>query len=107
MCMTWRFHFPLRNYDFKPGWSDYVAELYSTFRDVVKLWGNAGKPRQGYLFELRRTSKARFKFALRYIKRNEASLRKELLASKLADGDSKGFWKLIKVLLSPHSKFAT
>ena len=80
----------------KPGWSDDVAELYSTSRDVAKLWGNAGKPRQGYLFELHRTSKARFKFALRYIKRNEASLRKESLASKLADGDSKGFWKLIK-----------
>ena len=80
----------------KPGWSDYVAELYSTSRDVAKLWGNAGKPRQGYLFELHRTSKARFKFALRYIKRNEASLRKESLASKLADGDSKGFWKQIK-----------
>ena len=60
------------------------------------MWGNAGKPRQGYLFELRRTSKARFKFALRYIKSNEASLRKESLASKLVDGDSKGFWKLIK-----------
>ena len=41
-------------------------------------------------------SKARFKFSLRYIKRNEASLRKESLASKLADGDSKGFWKQIK-----------
>ena len=80
----------------KPGWSDYVAELYSTSRDVAKLWGNAGKPRQGYLFELHRTSKARFEFALRYIKRNEASLRKESLASKLADGDSKGFWELIK-----------
>ena len=50
----------------KPGWSDYVAELYSTSRDVAKLWGNAGKPGQGYLFELHRTSKARFKFALRY-----------------------------------------
>ena len=33
----------------KPGWSDYVAELYSTSSDVAKLGGNAGKPRQGYL----------------------------------------------------------
>ena len=77
----------------KPGWSDYVAKLNSTSRDVAKLWGNAGKPRQGYLFELHRISKARFKFALRH---NEASLRKDSLASKLADGDSKGFWRLIK-----------
>ena len=43
-----------------PGWSDYVAELYSTSRDVAKLWGNAGKPRQGYVFELHRTSKASY-----------------------------------------------
>ena len=60
---------------FISGWSDCVAQLYSTSRNVAKLLGNAGKPRQGYLFELHRTSKARFKFALRYIKRNEASLR--------------------------------
>ena len=36
------------------------------------------------------------KTGLRYIKRNEASLCKESLASKLADGDSKSFWKQIK-----------
>ena len=88
-------HNPIKG-SVKSGWSDYVAELYSTSRNVAKLWGNAGKPRQGYLFELHRTSKARFKYALRYIKRSEASLRKESLANKMTDGDSKGFWKLIK-----------
>ena len=37
-------HNPIKG-SVKPGWSDYVAELYSTSRDVAKLWGNAGKPR--------------------------------------------------------------
>ena len=67
-------HNPIKG-SVKPGWSDYVAELYSTSRDIAKLWGNADKPRQCYLFELHRISKARFKFAVRYIKRNETSLR--------------------------------
>ena len=48
----------------KPGWSDYVAELYSTSRDVAKLLGGRDKatylnyiiPRKQYL-----------KFALRFI----------------------------------------
>ena len=44
-------HNPIKG-SVKPGWSDYVAELHSTSRDVAKLWGNACKPRQGYLFEL-------------------------------------------------------
>ena len=39
-------HNPIKG-SVKPGWSDYAAELYSTSRDVAKLWGNAGKPRQG------------------------------------------------------------
>ena len=80
----------------KPGWSDYVAELYNAHKDVARLWCNAGKPRNGDLFELRRVSKARYKYALRFIKRNEADMRKESLGNKLADSDSREFWKEIK-----------
>ena len=64
-----------------PGWSDYVAELYNAHKDVARLWYNAGKPGNGDLFELRRVSKARYKYALRFIKRNEADMRKESLSS--------------------------
>ena len=80
----------------KPGWSDYVAELYNAHKEVARLWRNAGKPRNGDLFELRRVSKARYKYALRFIKRNEADMRKESLGNKLADSDSRDFWKEIK-----------
>ena len=80
----------------KPGSSDYVAELYNAHKDVARLWCNAGKPRNGDLFELRRVSKARYKYALRFIKRNEADMRKESLGNKLADSDSRDFWKEIK-----------
>ena len=78
----------------KPGWSDYVAELYNAH--VACLWRNAGKPGNGDLFELLRVSKARYKYALRFIKRNEADMRKESLGNKLADSDSRDFWKEIK-----------
>ena len=42
----------------EPGWSDCVAELYNAHKDVDRLWCNAGKPRNGDFFELRRVSKA-------------------------------------------------
>ena len=50
----------------------------------------------GDLFELRRVSNARYKYALRFIKRNEADMRKKSLGNKLADSDSRDFWKEIK-----------
>ena len=49
------------------------------------MWCNAGKPRQGQIFELYRQSKSICKYAIRYIKRHENSLRKEYLARKLVD----------------------
>ena len=65
-------------------------------KDVARLWRSAGKTRNGYLFELRRVSNARYKHALRFIKHNEADMCKESLGNKLADRVSRDFWKEIK-----------
>ena len=39
------------SYSNKPGWADYVSDLYNESRDIGKMWCNAGKPRQGQIFE--------------------------------------------------------
>ena len=80
----------------RPGWSDYVADIYDYSREARKLWLENGKPRQGFLFNEYSKSKARFKYALRYISRNENLLRKEALAKKLSNLKSNEFWKEIK-----------
>ena len=70
--------------------------MYDYFREISKLWIENGKPRQGFLFREYLKSKARYKYALRYIKRNENLLRKESLAKKLSNLNSNEFWKEIK-----------
>ena len=45
------------NYSNKPGWADYVSDLYKESRDIGKMWCNAGKPRQGQICDLYRQSK--------------------------------------------------
>ena len=62
------------------------------------LWKNEGSPRQGLLFEMKNRSKARFKGAMRFIRRNEDALRKESLAKKLLCKNDKAFWKEIKLM---------
>ena len=49
------------------------------------MWTNAGKPRQGPVYDLHVKCKSRFKYALRFIKNNENMLLKEALAKNLAD----------------------
>ena len=55
----------------RPGWSEYVSELYDTSRETRKLWLDHGKPRQGPIYELHNKSRLRVKYAIRFIKRHE------------------------------------
>ena len=80
----------------QPGWSDYVSDYYDASREAFLLWASNGKPRQGDLFESMKMTKARFKYALRFIKRNENSLRRDAIARKFASKDPRSFWKEIK-----------
>ena len=86
------------NFESRPGWSEYVADLYDTSRDLRKWWLSVGKPRQGPLHDMYISSKARFKYALRFIKRNEAKLRQESLARKMTDLGQEDFWKEVKFM---------
>lgn len=85
-----------KQYTVRPGWSEYVSSIYAESREIWKLWKDAGKPRQGQIFELHKSTKAKFKYALRTIKQNENSLRKESLAKKLSTLDFNCFWKEIR-----------
>ena len=38
----------------RPGWTEYVSDLYKESKDILKLWLAAGKPRHDHLYELHR-----------------------------------------------------
>ena len=50
-----------------PGWNDYVKITHEEAREAFLMW-RVHKPRQGPMFNLMKTTKARFKYALRYCK---------------------------------------
>jgi exonuclease III len=82
----------------KPGWSDHVQELYQCSRHAYMVWCDAGKPRHGHLYERHKDAKVKYKYARRFISRNENALRKEALANKLCNLDQREFWKEIKLI---------
>ena len=80
----------------KPGWSEHVSDLYQYSKDVLILWKLAGMPRDGPLYDEYKRARANSKYAIRCIKRHENDLKREALGRKLADMDTKGFWKKVK-----------
>ena len=73
------------NYTQWPGWIDYVSELYKYSKSCRRNWREANEPRHGIIHEEYIKSKARFKYALRFINKNEDNLRKEAMAKNLAN----------------------
>ena len=82
----------------KPGWNEHVKELYKASRDIFLLWRDSGRPKQGHLYNLKNSARLRCKYAIRYIDKNNARLRRESLAKKLVDRDPTAFWKEVKLL---------
>ena len=80
----------------KPGWNDYVADIYAESRSLYHLWNNNGKPKQGYIFEMYKVGKAKCKQSLRLIKKYSDNIRNDSIANDLSDGNVNDFWMKIR-----------
>ena len=78
-----------------PGWNDYVKEKHDLARNAFLEWKFLGKPHQGPCHYLMKTTRARFKLALRYCKQHEDMLRADALASSLNCKQHDKFWKFV------------
>ena len=93
-----------KNFDCKPGFNDYVKDLHETARKRFVAWREANKPKDNNnpFFREMTVSRARFKLAMRFIKRHEDQLRQDAIANALCNDSDGKFWKEIKKL-SPNN----
>ena len=67
------------SHSISPDWNDFVSKLHAEARRAFKTWAVAGKIRQGPLFDYKKSANAKFKYAIRFIKSHENTLRLTLL----------------------------
>ena len=91
----------------KPGWNEHVAQLHSQARETLLRWVEDGKIKSGPLFELKNKANARFKYALRFVKNNENTMRADSIASKLQNKSYNDFWKEIRYMNNSKSPSPT
>ena len=77
------------------GWNSYCKGLYQIARDQYIFWHNLGRPRVGNEFDAMKTSRAAFKNALNFCKKNEKRLKHEILLEKFSHSNKTQFWKEI------------
>ena len=88
----------------RPGWTEYVKDQHALAREWYKLWVNFNRPRVGYVAQMMRFHRARFKYALRACKQNKQIILADKLAENLLEKDrGTDFWKQIRGLNSSRT----
>ena len=87
-----------RKRNVRPGWNEYVKESHEICLEADKRWRDSGKPPQGNLMENKKITHSRYKNAVKFIKKNEESIRNNKMAENLLNNHSKDFWKDVKKL---------
>ena len=87
-----------KNFDCKPGFNEHVKELHDVARKRFVAWREASRPRDpnNPFFREMTVSRAKFKLALRFIKRFENQLRQDAIADTMCEDSEGNFWKEIK-----------
>ena len=87
-----------KNFDCRPGFNEHVKELHEIARKRFLAWKDADKPRDtnNPFFREMTVSRAKFKLALRFIKRFENKLRQDAIADAMCEESEGNFWKEIK-----------
>ena len=70
-----------------PGWNDFVADKHDLARDAFKEWVVHGKPKNNFIFENMKKTRAVFKLALRYCKNHIEQIKADKCAKDLYNGD--------------------
>ena len=70
-----------RSYYCVAGWNELVSDKHAAARDAFLEWMLIGKPRIGWEYEMMKRTRALFKLALRFGRRNEEQLRCDTLAN--------------------------
>ena len=84
-----------KSFHIVPGWNEYVKDRHAVARDAFWLWNLYGRPNHGHLYHSMRSSRAQFKYALKYAKRIEETAKADALAKDLGGQKFDEFWKSV------------
>jgi hypothetical protein len=62
------------------------------------LWGQAGKPREGWIATIRRVTRAKYHKAIKNVRKEENDLRRQRMAEHIAQNNTRDLWRELRKL---------
>ena len=80
----------------KAGWNDVCKERKNTALFWHSIWKSAGSPKDGYLANIRRSTRAIYHRSVKILKKNQNKLKSEKMASALISNTSRNLWSEVR-----------
>jgi hypothetical protein len=89
-----------------PGWNQYVKPYREQSIFWHNLWIDVGKSKTGQIAQIMRSTRAKYHYSLRYIRKNQAYIKNNRLAESLLQKNQRDYWAEIKKVKGIHKKSA-
>lgn len=86
-----------------PGWNEHVAQHKHTAQFWHFIWKQCGSPRNGEVASIMRKTKAKYHYAIRFVKKQDDIMRKNAMAQSISENNSRDLWKEINKIRNKHS----
>ena len=89
-----------------PGWNEFVSPEREKALFWRSIWINNGSPRQGYVADIMRRTRAKYHYAIRRIRNNSQLIKKRVMARAVAQKCSRQLWTEVRKLRDCQSNLA-
>ncbi|ELT96613.1 hypothetical protein CAPTEDRAFT_210427 [Capitella teleta] len=89
---------PSRSKKKAAGWSTYVSHHQEESIFWHKIWLSSGRPRTGWVQDIRKKTRAQYKRISRWVLRNQGKLSADRMAQALSENNYRDLWREVKKL---------
>jgi len=90
-----------------PGWTEFIDPLRNNSLFWHRMWVNCGRPRNGFVAEVMRKTRAQYHVAIRKVRREEDNIVNDRYAAALAANRNRDFWREVKCIRCRRSNVSS
>ena len=79
-----------------PGWNEHVKEHAEIAKYWNEIWIQQGKPKDGDLAKMRRKTKLKYHYAVRYVMKENINIRNEIMGEAIAKNDDRKLYDEVR-----------
>ena len=79
-----------------PGWNEYVKEHAENAKVWHDVWVQSGKPRQGDIANMKRKTRLKYHYAIRYVTKENIRIRNNKMGEAVSNNNDRVLWDEVK-----------